>query len=352
MPPADTAPAAALGNELSEQRRTVSFDVYDLAVKQLVDFVGDGTIDIAPDYQRQFVWGPERQSQFVESVFIGIPIPSLFMATNTDSTWEVIDGVQRLSTLIHFCGDDKQRQKLRLRSGLALEGLEKLCHFNGYTFSGLPQSLRTAFHLRPIRITVLNDKSDMKVRFDLFERLNAGGVLLQPQEIWNCVYRGPFNDLLKELADSDSLRTVLRIKKGSENNGTREEMVLRFFAYLDRYKKFEHSVKDFLNDYMQDMNYHKSLSYHREIFTKSFRFLASELPDGVVRGGRTSVTPVNLFEAITVGTALVLRGGDQPKRRVLKSLLDDEGLRSLTTGATNSRKMVAGRIQFVANRLS
>jgi uncharacterized protein with ParB-like and HNH nuclease domain len=86
---------ANLSAELDQERRTVSFDSYDMTVRQLLDMVESGAIDIAPEYQRQFVWGTDRQSVFVESVFLGIPIPSLFMATNADATWELVDGVQR-----------------------------------------------------------------------------------------------------------------------------------------------------------------------------------------------------------------------------------------------------------------
>ena len=84
--------------ELDELKRKVDFNSYDISVKELLSLVRDGTIDIAPEYQRQFRWKEDRQSELIESVLLGIPIPNLFMATNADGTWELIDGVQRLST--------------------------------------------------------------------------------------------------------------------------------------------------------------------------------------------------------------------------------------------------------------
>jgi Protein of unknown function DUF262 len=101
---------------LNEQKRRVDFDSYDITVKELVGMVGDNMIDIAPEYQRRFRWDIKRQSALIESVFLGIPIPTLFMAANPDGTWELIDGVQRLSTLIHFVGDPGQRRKIGLGS--------------------------------------------------------------------------------------------------------------------------------------------------------------------------------------------------------------------------------------------
>lgn len=214
-------------DQLQNERRTVSFDSYDITVRQLVDMFDKGELDISPEYQRQFVWDAYRQSQLVESAFLGIPIPSLYMATNADSTWEVVDGVQRLCTLISYCADDEVRRRIGRQTSLRIEGLEKLASLNGSSFSELPKSVQLMFVTRPLRVTVLNDKSDQHVRFDLFERLNTGGVSLTQQEIRNCIYQGPFNDLLKKMADSKSLRAVAKLKLSDQENGTREELVLR-----------------------------------------------------------------------------------------------------------------------------
>jgi len=341
-----------LASELDEERRTVSFDSYDITVRQLLDMVESKNIDIAPDYQRQFVWDQARESAFIESVFLGIPIPSLFMATNKDSTWELVDGVQRISTLLHFCGSAEARKMVGKNSGLILEELEKLPSFNEQAYNDLPKSLQLAFQLRSIRVTTLNDKSDLKVRFDLFERLNTGGVRLQPQEIRNCIYRGEFNNLLKNLASKAAFRKAAKVKSSSENNGTREELVLRFFAFLERYTAFDHSVNDFLNEYMGDYNDRHPSSANMTLFDKTFDFLATELPKGITRGTRTSVTPVNLFEAIAVGTALAIKSKGAAKKGVVKKLLNDFTLKGLTTGGTNSNRMVVGRINYVRDKLA
>src|SRR5688572_19782494 len=120
--------------QLDKNRHSVAFDSYDLAVRQLTDMLNENAIDIAPAYQRHFKWSPARQSQLVESLLLGIPIPSLFMATNKDSTWEVIDGLQRLTTLINFVGTHEQIVKNNPDAKkLRLTGLEKLDAINGMT---------------------------------------------------------------------------------------------------------------------------------------------------------------------------------------------------------------------------
>ena len=112
------------------------------------------------------------------------------MATNVDGTWEVVDGVQRISTLLHFVGGAKLLKKIGKKEPLKIVGLQKLTALNDLSFEGLPQPQQFQFQTRPLRLTALNDKSDPIVRYDLFERLNTGGVSLHPQEIRNCVFRG------------------------------------------------------------------------------------------------------------------------------------------------------------------
>jgi hypothetical protein len=128
--------------------------------------------------------------------------------------------------------------------------LEKLSAFN-HTFDELPQSVQLQFKLRPIKVTTLSDKSDSVVRFDLFERLNTGGIALTHQEIRACIFRGPFNELLERLGKDTNFCKVVRLPTARNRDGTREEFVLRFFAFLDSYKQFEHSVVGFLNTYMK-----------------------------------------------------------------------------------------------------
>lgn len=113
--------------ELNEQKRKVDFNTYDMSVKELISMIGDNIIDIAPEYQRRFRWDEERQSTLIESIFLGIPIPPLFMATNANGSWEVIDGVQRLSTIIHFAAeiDSMARKQTQTEQPLKLTGLKK-----------------------------------------------------------------------------------------------------------------------------------------------------------------------------------------------------------------------------------
>lgn len=339
--------------QLDKNRRSVSFDSYDITVRQLYDMVVEEAIDVAPDYQRHFIWDEIRQSQLIESIFLGIPVPSLFMATNKDSTWEVIDGLQRLTTVVNFIGDKETIKRINKNGKkLKIEGLEKLDTFNGLVFEDLPKSLQLAFTTRPIRITVLNDRSDFNLRYDLFERLNTGGVILHPQEIRNCVYLGEFNDFLKECVENEDFKAVVKMTKKAEQTGNLEELVLKFFAYFENRNKFVHGVKEFLNEYMEEKTKHfRNKQELKDIFTKTFERLNQNLPEGIVRGNRKSITPIVLFEAISVGTADAILQNLNINQQSLISLLDNEELNRLTTGATNSKSKLIQRINFVSQNI-
>jgi uncharacterized protein with ParB-like and HNH nuclease domain len=329
--------------QLNEQKRKVDFNSYDISVKELISMVRDDIINIAPEYQRQFRWKEDRQSVLIESIFLGIPIPSLFMATNIDGSWELIDGVQRLSSIIHFAGDEEIRRKIQMTSELKLVTLKKLTTLNDSTFLSLPRSIQLDFLLKPLKITTLSDKSDLQVRFDLFERLNTGGIILSNQEIRSCVYRGKFNDFLKSLVLNDDFINVVKLTSAEEADGTREEYVLRFFAFSNNYQNFDHSVVDFLNKYMEAAT--KKFDYDREekVFQKTFRQL-SALPHGITR--KRNTTPANLFEGVAVGAALAIKDGRNLDVTNAETWIASEELRSYTTGATNSKKNVVSRIEY------
>jgi hypothetical protein len=341
--------AADQREQLSSQRRKVDFDTYDVTVDELLRRVGRGRIDIAPIYQRQFRWDGSRQSRLVESVLLGIPVPPLFMATNqTDdakSRWEVVDGLQRLLTLVNFAGDYDTRKSTRLSGNpLVLQDLEKLTEFEGSHFEELPEDIQTAFEDRPLKVVVLNDKSELQVRYDLFERLNTGGIELTPQEIRECVYRGEFVDLLGRLASRKEFRTVVALPSSRWKDGTPEDFVLRFFAYLERYEQFDHLVKEFLHNFIKDAYEDPRLSERERIFDGTFRYLAKCFPNGVKT--RKGQTPVNLYEALSAGAALALDENEALPVPSDLSWVSSDRLRQLTTGATNSRPRVRERIEY------
>ena len=339
--------------ELEKQRRQVDFDTYDVTVDELLRRVERGRIDVAPAYQRKFQWDATRQSALVESIFLGIPVPPLFMATNAapgkTNSWEVVDGLQRVTTLANFAGNELARSKIGLtEKPLQLAGLKKLKEFNGSTFSDLPGDLVSLFEDRPLKVVVLNDKSDRQVRFDLFERINTGGIKLSNQEVRECVFRGEFIVMIETLAKRDSLNSIIRLAVGDQSNGTREEFVLRFFAYLENYLNFEHAVKDFLDNYTIAQQDDARSDERVETFDRTFDFLVQCFPRGI--RSKKGTTTVNLFEGIAVGAALALKINPDIQPMDDTSWLLEPGLREFTSSATNTRTNVRGRIEYCRDK--
>lgn len=336
---------------LQAQRMKVSFDTYDLTCDELTRRILKKRIDIAPEYQRQFRWDDERQSCLIESVLLGIPVPNLFMATSSTPdeaiVWEVVDGLQRSLSIVNFILEGEQREELGLKAPLCLKGLSKLPELNGCCFSDLPEDMRSIFLDRPIKVTVLNDKSDRQVRFDLFERLNTGGISLTSQEVRSCIYRGVFLDLINELSSNVDFRTVVVVPKNRQSDGSLQEYVLRFFAYLNGVEGFKHSVKEFLNSFIEKGNQYDEelLDEYRDEFNRVMNYLARCFPNGLKRGGK-GPTPANVFEGVSVGAAQALRVCPQLEVCSKNNWIDSKAFRGYTTSATNSLPKVKGRIAY------
>ena len=335
--------AETLQKQLDEQRRRVDVDNFDVTVRELVRMAAEGELERAPAYQRKFRWTPEDESKLIESLLLGLPVPSLFVATNSNATWEVVDGLQRLSTLLHFIAEPLVLlQTIGKSEPLVLEGLEKVPLLNGLSYADLPTPIRLTISKRSLRVTALSDKSDLKARFDMFERLNTGGVALTPQEVRACIYRGPFNDLLRELASDTVYRKLVKLQKRRKDDGTLEEVVLKLFAYLNHRDEFKGAVTEFLNDYMENNGPSFNLDEGRTLFHDVVGRVYSAINGPFVREGY-SVTPLNQLEAVLVALAELVRDGDaiaEPQ----PGWLNDEELVQFSVGGTNTPSMLASRI--------
>lgn len=213
---------------------------YDWTVSSLRDKYEKGQIDLHPIYQREYVWGlkPELPSRLIESLLLEIPIPPIYFGKIPGKRLEIIDGQQRLTTLIRFVCND-----------FALQRLQRMSTLNGKRFRDLSEEHQAMVLDATIRTIVIDAGHNHNLRFEVFERLNRGSMQLNEQELRNCVYRGAFCDLLAEL----EIDTTWRKVKGSDKPEPRfleREMILRFFAFANRIDYYTGSLKRFLNEYM------------------------------------------------------------------------------------------------------
>ncbi len=305
----------------------------------------EGEIRIAPEFQRQFRWNDDLQSALIESFLLGLPVPPIFVATNLDGTWEVVDGLQRICTVLRYLGIDAQESEdLKFADRpLRLQALSTLEVFNATGFIDLPRPVRLMFERRYLRVQVLSDKSDLDVRFELFRRLNVGAVALTPQEIRGCVYRGPFNTMVADLSRDKNFRDTVKLQQQNQSNATFEEIVLKFFAYLNSADAYDGKVTQFLNSYMGERAADTDLADDRELFTKVVAHLAKVTDGKPFLRSRTNITPVNQLEAVLVGIGRVLRSGAEPVTP-RPGWQDDPALVQASTKGTNTRTTFHARL--------
>jgi hypothetical protein len=220
--------------------RPVSSQPFDWTISTLREKYERGQIDLQPAYQRDYVWAlkPELPSRLIESLLLEIPVPPIYFGKMPGKRLEVIDGQQRLTTLIRF-----------VRNDFALQRLQRMGTLNGKYFRDMSEEHQAMVLDATIRTIVIDAGHNHNLRYEVFERLNRGSMPLNEQELRNCVYRGPFCDLLAELENDPTWRKV----KGGDKPDPRfleREMILRFFAFANRIDHYAGNLKRFLNDYM------------------------------------------------------------------------------------------------------
>lgn len=231
-------------NFWEEKQRELVTSVVDYNLGTLANLVTEGSIDISPKYQRRFRWDGIRQSRLIESFLMNVPVPPIFLNEDSYGKYSVIDGKQRLTAITEF-----------LRGRLRLKGLRVFSDINDQTYDELPRQLKTVVKTRPtLRAIIILRQSDDDVKFEVFQRLNTGGVRLNPQEIRNSTYPGPLNDTILELSEHKLFHKLLGIKKKQQSAIYQEmrdaEFVLRFFTFRETWHTFRGGMKRHMDLYM------------------------------------------------------------------------------------------------------
>lgn len=346
--------AEAVDKQIQENQKITDFEIREWPIEVLVNkFITGAEKDEAeifiPDYQREFIWTAKQQSRFVESIMIHLPVPYMFMADVAEGprtgNLEVIDGSQRLRTLVNF-----------LANKLTLEGLTKLPLANGFKFSDFSKPRQTRFKRQTVRVIELTEKADEEARREMFNRLNSGGTKLEPMEVRRGTLDGPFLKVVIEpCAKSDLFATICPLSKGSVGRKEHYEFVLRFFAYADNYQGFEKEVGLFLSEYLQLRNEDANavvFESNKQEFNRVLDFVKRHFPNGFRRSAKHNSVPRIRFEAIAVGVALALRiKPDLSPADVSPWLESDEFMKHTRSDASNSKPKVVNRIHFVRDNL-
>lgn len=167
--------------ELSVERKNIKTDSYEMSIGEIISLYQDGDIKLNPAYQRLFRWDDDHKTRFIESILIGIPIPQIFVAQKEDGKWDIVDGLQRVSTILQLVG------VLPDKEPLVLKGTDYLPSLEGLTWETLPDDAKRLLKRARIGVNIILTENSIQSQYELFQRLNTGGVSLESQEIRNCL---------------------------------------------------------------------------------------------------------------------------------------------------------------------
>lgn len=227
-------------------KRKIYTEQGDVEISSLLGKFQRGRLNIQPEYQRQFVWDKVKSSRLIESALLDIPLPVVYLSEEQDGKENVIDGQQRLTSFFSFVNG-----KLPDGSDFKLSGLKVFGELNGKRFQDLSDELQDKISYYKLRTIKFKKESDSDLQFEIFARLNTGSVPLNDQELRNCVFRGKFNNLLKELSEDADFRYLLGLTQPDKRMKDKE-LVLRFASFhFNTYLNYKAPIKNFLNITME-----------------------------------------------------------------------------------------------------
>lgn len=211
--------------ELTRERKTIKTDSYEMSIGELISLYQDGDLKLNPAYQRLFRWNEEHKTRFIESILIGIPIPQIFVAQKEDGKWDIVDGVQRISTILQLVG------VLPDKEPLVLEATEYLPSLDGVTWETMPEEAKRFLKRTRIGVNIILTENSIQSQYELFQRLNTGGVSLEGQEIRNCLIimiDQSYYDKINDLKNYDAFLKCLDIKEDKLREEYHMELIVRY----------------------------------------------------------------------------------------------------------------------------
>lgn len=357
-----------LEQQISDERARLSTDRMDISFGELINMYKAGELVIRPEYQRLFRWKGSQKTALIESVLLGIPIPPIFVAEDVEGVWELVDGLQRISTIISFFGDLDDRlltvcsddslednenyvNKWELESGSLVEDLE------GFNVDTLPKKYVINIKRAVCRVEILRGESNTAMKYELFKRLNSGGSTLTPQEIRNAIYRGidpKINILTEKLSKNDDFKKLVSLSGQKKQELYDQELILRFIAFLNSADKINSNTEKFLDEFMEKAVNDAGFDtvYYEDMFVKVMRMLADVCDHNIFRNDYNAFVPA-YYEGITIGIAQNIEKYESDSNLILervKKLKEDDDFKKYSGSASNSKSRIRNRLR-IANEI-
>jgi hypothetical protein len=330
--------------------RKVVTQAYDLSIQTLSEQWANGLL-ILPEIQREYVWDDVRASRLLESVMLNIPIPVLYLAENEEARYEIIDGHQRIRSIVRF-----------LNNEFVLTGIKVLSEYRRRRFHELPEREQRFLKMRTLRAIIIAFESHPTMKFEIFERLNSGSIALNAQELRNSMYRGTLNRLLHELVTNPTFRRIVG-GRTPRKRMVDEELLLRFFALHSGLEGYRPPLKRFLNEFMMSMRNADAakLDFFRNLFERTIDRVHELIGDNAFRltdvDGNALEKPVNraLFDSQMLAMSWVGEPQTGTRAEVLRELatlyhdaMFLDAIRRATGDRSRTRRRVNDMVQALA----
>lgn len=340
--------------DIKNSRNTLQTDRLDMSFGEIMSMYENQEIIINPEFQRLYRWNDYQKTRFIESIIIGIPIPPIFVAEDENGRWELVDGLQRLSTMFSFFGILKtvpEKNHWKMIDGDLIKSLE------GYGCSDLPMKIQLNIKRAACRIEIIKWNSEYDLRFELFNRLNTGGSPLTNQEIRNSIYReisSKFNDFLKELSANEKFIDLINPTEKQVLELYLEELVLRFMSLYDNRRNVKSSIAQHMTEFMKVSAENKNFNYskYEQIFYRVVDIL-HPLGKNIFRRHEKAMFSTALYDSTMIGIAenIDLYTAGKPKviKDKMNELKKDDIYKNMTrSGGNNSVQRVKKRLEYAS----
>lgn len=252
-------------DDISINSQTVALDTVLRRIKQ-------NRIRLAPSFQRNSVWDDTRKSRLIESMMLKIPLPMFYVSSDKDNNWDVVDGLQRITTIKEFILGNYDSQKEEYdEKGFKLKKLEFWRKLNGQTYDDIPGKLYNNIAETELSFTVINPNTPEEVKRNIFKRINTGGMPLTAQEIRHALYQGLSTELLKELVEKEEFLNA--VDKVDDSRMGARELILRYLSfYIRNYSSYtkDSNMDAYLSNTMRIINTFDNFSF--EAIKKEFNY--------------------------------------------------------------------------------
>jgi hypothetical protein len=353
-----------LASQIDARRKEIKTDGYPMSIGEWMAMYERNELDIHPEFQRFFRWSESQKSSLIESILLGIPLPPVFVSQRSDGVWDVVDGLQRLSTIFQFAGILKDEAGAVVEP-LVLQATEYLPKLDGVKWGqekpgkdDLPSDLRLLIKRSKISASIILKESDESAKYDLFQRLNTGGSELSPQEVRNCLLvmlNKAMFDWLKELVSNTTFVEVTALSDRPLEQAYDMELGLRFLIFSQISEadvKAIGDVGDFITKRMRVLAASKSLNLakQKKLFDKTFEVLQDTLSDDAFKRYSTKKKRheggflLSLFEVVALGVAYNIAKGTLVDKTKIKGLVQSvwqkqEFTQWASSGVTASRRL-------------